>query len=53
VELEDLLAEHDRVAGVVAALIADNGRDVLGQKVCRLPLPSSPHCRPTITVAGI
>jgi hypothetical protein len=38
VELEDLLAEHDRMAGVVAALIADNGRDVLGQKVRRLPL---------------
>jgi hypothetical protein len=30
VELEDLLAQHDRVAGVVAALIADDGRHVLG-----------------------
>ena len=38
VELEDLLAEHDGVAGVVAALVSDDGRDVLGQSVGRLPL---------------
>ena len=50
VELEDLLAEHDRVAGVVAALVADDGRDVLGQEVGRLtfafvaPLEADDHC---------
>ena len=38
VELEDLVAEHDRVAGVVAALVADGHRDLLGQEVGRLAL---------------
>src|SRR5271157_944579 len=35
-ELEDLLAQNDGVAGVVAALIANDRRDVLGQSVGRL-----------------
>ena len=38
VELEDLVAEHDRVAGVVAALVADDHRDLLGEEVGRLAL---------------
>ena len=38
VELEDLVAADDRVAGVVAALVADDHRDLLGQEVGRLAL---------------
>ena len=38
VELEDFLSQHDRVAGVVATLVADDGRDMLGQGIGRLPL---------------
>jgi hypothetical protein len=37
-ELEDLLPEHDRVAGVVAALVADHPANLLGQEVGRLAL---------------
>ena len=50
VELEHLFAEHDRVAGVVAALIADYGLDVLRERVGRLalafvaPLQADDHC---------
>ena len=52
-ELEDLVAADDGVAGVVAALVADDHRDCSARKSVVLPLPSSPHCSPTITVAGI
>ena len=38
VELEDLVALDHRVAGVVAALVADNHRDLLGQEVGGLAL---------------
>ena len=37
-ELEDLVAQDDRVAGVVAALVADGHADLLGQEVGRLAL---------------
>ena len=37
-ELEDLVAADDRVAGVVAALVADDHRHLLGQEVGRLAL---------------
>src|SRR4051794_632818 len=37
-ELEDLVAEHQRVAGVVAALVANDERGLLGQEVGRLAL---------------
>ncbi len=49
-EIEDLLAQHDRVTGVVATLVADDGRDVLGQGIGRLalafvaPLQADDHC---------
>ena len=33
------VAEHDRVAGVVAALVADDPADLLGEEVGRLALP--------------
>ena len=36
--LSDLVAEDDRVAGVVAALVADDDRDLLGEEVGRLAL---------------
>ncbi len=38
VELEDLVAADDRVAGVVAALVADDHRDLLGEEVGGLAL---------------
>ena len=38
VELEDLVADHDGVAGVVAALVADDERDLLGEEVGGLAL---------------
>jgi hypothetical protein len=38
VELEHLVAEHDRVARVVAALVAHDHRHLLGQEVGRLAL---------------
>ena len=38
VELEDLVAADDGVAGVVAALVAHDHRDLLGQEVGRLAL---------------
>src|SRR5450759_4637113 len=38
VKLEDLLTQHDRVAGVVAALVSDDGRDILGQGIGGLAL---------------
>ena len=37
-ELEDLVAAHDGVAGVVAALVAHDHRRLLGQEVGRLAL---------------
>ena len=37
-ELEDLVADDDRVAGVVAALVADDHRDLLGEEVGGLAL---------------
>ena len=37
-ELEDLVAADDRVAGVVAALVAHDHRDLLGEEVGRLAL---------------
>ena len=39
VELEDLVPAHDRVAGVVAALVADDHRHLFGQEVGGLALP--------------
>ena len=39
VELEDLVAEHQRVAGVVAALVADDEGGLLGEEVGGLALP--------------
>ncbi len=38
VKLEDLVAADDGVAGVVAALVADDHRDLLGEEVGRLAL---------------
>ena len=38
VQLEDLVAADDRVAGVVATLVADDHRHLLGQEVRRLAL---------------
>jgi hypothetical protein len=38
VELEDLVAADDGVAGVVAALVADDHRDLLGEEIGRLAL---------------
>ena len=38
VELEDLVAEHDRVAGIVPALVAHGHGHLLGQEVGRLAL---------------
>ena len=38
VQLEDLVADHDGVAGVVAALVADDHRDLLGEEVGGLAL---------------
>jgi hypothetical protein len=52
-ELDGLVAHDHGVAGVVAALVADDDRDVLREEVGGLALPSSPHWRPTITVAVI
>ena len=47
VELQDLVALDHRVAGVVAALVAHDHRDLLGQEVGRLALalvaPLEPH----------
>ena len=47
VELEDLVAADDGVAGVVAALVADDHRDLLGEEVGGLALalvaPLEPH----------
>ena len=37
-ELHGLVADHDRVARVVAALVADDHRDLLGEEVGRLAL---------------
>ena len=37
-QLEDLVAVDDRVAGVVAALVAHHHRDLLGQEIGRLAL---------------
>jgi hypothetical protein len=37
-ELEDLVAEHQRVSGVVAALVTDDDRGLLGEEVGRLAL---------------
>ena len=52
VELEDLVAVDHRVAGVVAALVADDHRHLLGQEVGRLALalvaplePDDDRCR--------
>ena len=39
VELVDLVAADDRVAGVVAALVADHDVGPLGEQVGDLPLP--------------
>ena len=39
VQLEGVVADDDRVAGVVAALVANDRRDLLGEEVGGLPLP--------------
>ena len=39
VELEGVFADDDRVPGVVAALVAHDHRNLLGEEVGRLPLP--------------
>ena len=41
-ELEHLVADHHRVAGVVAALVADHHRRLLGEEVGGLPLALVP-----------
>ena len=46
VELEDLVADDDGVAGVVAALVAHDHVDRPDSRSVALPLPSSPHWRP-------
>ena len=51
-QLVDLLADDDRVAGVVPALIADDEVDLGASRSVTLPLPSSPHWAPTTTVTG-
>ncbi len=50
----NLLAAHDhRVAGVVAAVVARDHLDAAAQQVDDLPLPSSPHWAPAITMFGM
>ncbi len=61
-ELEDLVAADDGVAGVVAALVADDHRDLLGEEVGGLALalvaPLQPddhrggHYAPAISAQG-
>ena len=48
-----LLADHDRVAGVVAALVPDDVLHASPSRSVALPLPSSPHWAPISTMAGI
>ena len=51
-ELVRLAVGDDRMARVGAAVVAADEVGVLRQQVDDFPLPSSPHCAPTITVAG-
>ena len=59
VELEDLLADDDRVAGVVAALVADDDRHRLRQQVGCLalalvaPLQAADDCRRHLVRASL
>jgi len=48
-----LAVHHQRVAGVVAGVEADHDVGAGGEEIDDLPLPSSPHCVPMMTVAGI
>ncbi len=48
-----LSIKNDRVAGIIAALIADNRIRFFAQKMNDLPLPSSPHWTPTTTKVDI
>ena len=53
VQLVGLRAGHDGVPGVVAALVPGDQIAFSASRSTTLPLPSSPHWAPTITVAGI
>ncbi len=53
VELELLALADDRVAGVVAALEADDHLARSASRSVIFPLPSSPHWAPTMTTPGI
>jgi hypothetical protein len=47
----DLVADDERVAGIVAALEAHHHVGAAASQSTILPLPSSPHCAPmTVTL---
>ena len=53
VELPVHAVAHDGVPGVVAALEADHQSDFSARRSTTLPLPSSPHWAPTITIPAM